>query len=130
MIRFLAVLTLLATAAFGQAFDKASPDKKAEEAFKNIIAMKGEPSTVIEGAMTFFNSSLGVQCEFCHDLKAFDSDAKNSKKTARNMITMTQNINKDSFRGQQRVTCYSCHQGGERPVNAPTIPLPVRAAGI
>jgi hypothetical protein len=30
-------------------------------------------------------------------------------------------INKESFRGQRQVTCYSCHRGAARPVNMPPI---------
>src|SRR5471030_3269296 len=50
-----------------------------------------------------------------------DLDDKPAKKTARNMMAMTAAINKDSFRGQLQVTCYSCHRGSTRPVNVPPV---------
>jgi hypothetical protein len=135
MIRFLALLTLLAAVASGQAFDAAAPDKKAGDAFKNIKILNDDPSTSLEASMVYFNTSLGVKCDFCHEAApgaapAFDSDKKNSKKTAREMITMTRNINKDAFKGRLQVTCFTCHQGHNQPTGAPTIPLPVSAPGI
>jgi len=63
-------------------------------------------------------------------------DDKPAKKTARNMMAMMAAINKDSFRGQLQVTCYSCHRGSARPVNMPPVlesdapprPVPATAA--
>jgi hypothetical protein len=37
------------------------------------------------------------------------------------MMAMTAAINKDSFRGQRQVTCYSCHRGSLRPVAVPPV---------
>ena len=48
-------------------------------------------------------------------------DEKGAKKTAREMIAMTAAINKDTFRGQLQVTCFSCHRGAARPVNTPPV---------
>jgi hypothetical protein len=50
-----------------------------------------------------------------------ESDDKPAKKTARAMIAMTAAINKDAFRGQLQVTCFSCHRGALRPVNTPPV---------
>lgn len=130
MIRFFAVLTAFAALAAGQAFDAAAPDKKAGDAFKNIKVLNDDPSTSLEASMVFFNTALGVKCEFCHDQQAFDSDKKNSKKTAREMITMNRDINKAAFKGRLQVTCYTCHEGRQQPVNVPAVPLPVSAPGI
>jgi len=133
-IRFFAILTAVLTLpgalASGQAFDAAATDKKAGDAFKNIKVLNDDPSTSLEGSMMYFNTSLGVKCEFCHDQQVFDDDKKNSKKTAREMITMTREINKSAFKGRLQVTCYTCHQGHNQPTGSPTIPLPVSAPGI
>jgi hypothetical protein len=37
------------------------------------------------------------------------------------MMAMTAAINKDSFHGQQQVTCNSCHRGSARPVSVPAV---------
>lgn len=69
--------------------------------------------------------SLGVTCDYCHveDKAAnkFDyaSDAKPEKDTARSMMRMTLELNKNYFgRGRPAigasymvVTCYTCHHG-------------------
>jgi hypothetical protein len=71
--------------------------------------------------MQFISASLGVDCAFCHVQDKFEADDKPPKKTAREMIAMQAMINKESFRGQRQVTCYSCHRGSARPVNMPPI---------
>jgi hypothetical protein len=76
-----------------------------------------------------------VQCGFCHVNKGRDpqtgqtqwvweSDEKEEKKVAREMMRMVLTVNKGEFglsRGQ--VTCYTCHRGQEHPQNMPTLPL-------
>ncbi len=123
MMKFLVLLALCTGLAGAQdPFDKAAPDKKAADAFQNIKVLNDDPSTSVRGAMVYFNTALGVGCEGCHDLQAFDKDTKNMKKTAREMITMTREINKAAFKGQMRVTCYTCHQGNGQPTAVPAIP--------
>jgi photosynthetic reaction center cytochrome c subunit len=123
MSRILIVLTLCSGLAVAQnPFDKAAADKKASDAFQNLKVLNDDPSTSVRAAMIYFNTALGVECAACHDLAAFDKDTKNQKKTAREMITMTREINKTAFKGQARITCYTCHQGHEQPTAVPTIP--------
>jgi hypothetical protein len=43
------------------------------------------------------------------------------KETARKMMRMVAEINKNNFGGQRLLTCYSCHDGGERPKLIPTL---------
>jgi hypothetical protein len=50
-----------------------------------------------------------------------EADDKASKKTARRMMAMVAELNKEQFGGRQEVTCYSCHRGAERPVNTPAV---------
>lgn len=103
----------------------AQTGKTAEEAFKNIKALKGTPADQLIPAMQFMSASLGVECDFCHVAGKFDSDEKRSKQTARQMIGMTLAINKDDFNGRREVSCYSCHRGAHEPVGVP----PVESAG-
>jgi hypothetical protein len=95
--------------------------KPAEEVYKNIIQLKGTPADQLMPAMQFISSSLGVQCDFCHVQGKMEADDKGPKKTAREMMAMQAAINKESFRGQLQVTCYSCHRGAQRPVNSPPV---------
>ncbi len=124
---FLSLAVCAALACAQNPFSKVAPDKKASEAFENIKVLNDDPSTSVRGAMEYFNQALGVTCEGCHDLQAFDKDAKNMKKTAREMITMTRDINKNAFRGQQRITCFTCHQGNQQPTGVAPTPKPVNA---
>jgi hypothetical protein len=108
-----------------------SPDVPAEQVFKNIQALKGMPSDQLGATMDFFNTSLGVRCDFCHARNAagtgldFPSDAKEEKKTARAMIAMQMDLNSRhlaAFDGE-RVSCYTCHQGHAGAPHLPRLPL-------
>jgi hypothetical protein len=100
---------------------QAAASKTAEEVYKNIVQLKGTPADQLGPAMTFMASSLGVECAFCHVQGKMEADDKGAKKTAREMMAMQAAINKESFRGQLQVTCFSCHRGALRPVNSPPV---------
>jgi photosynthetic reaction center cytochrome c subunit len=100
--------------------DNALP-KTADQVYKNIQVLKKVPSDQLVPAMQFITASLGVQCDFCHLENAFEKDDKETKQTARKMMRMMFAINKDSFDGQQEVTCFACHRGARKPVAIPTI---------
>ena len=95
--------------------------KTADQAYKNIQVLKDAPSDQLIPAMQFITISLGVQCDFCHLENAFEKDDKETKQTARKMMRMMFAINKDSFDGQQKVTCFACHRGARKPAAIPTI---------
>jgi photosynthetic reaction center cytochrome c subunit len=95
--------------------------KLAEEQFKNIQALKGIPADQLIPAMQFISASLGVECDFCHNHEAMDSDEKKPKKIARQMVAMMFDIDKHNFEGRLEVTCYSCHRGAAMPVSIPEI---------
>ena len=99
----------------------ADPARPAEQAFKNIQALKGVPADQIQPTMQFISGSLGVECEFCHTRGAFEKDDKKEKETARKMIAMQMAINKSDFKGEREVTCYTCHRGQHNPVGTPVI---------
>jgi photosynthetic reaction center cytochrome c subunit len=100
---------------------RAGGQKLAEEQFKNIQALKGIPADQLIPAMQFISASLGVECDFCHVHEKMDSDDKKPKKTARQMITMMLDIDKNNFDGRLEVTCYTCHRGAAMPVSIPAI---------
>ncbi|MBX9929879.1 MAG: photosynthetic reaction center cytochrome c subunit, partial [Gemmatimonadaceae bacterium] len=95
----------------------------AESVFKNIQKMKGQTAGRLVGIMAGgYSRSLGVSCEHCHDVKAYDSDDKAAKNVARGMMDMTAMINTQvlpSIKGIQSqrafVNCGTCHRGFPRP---------------
>jgi len=93
----------------------------AEQTYKNITALKGTPADQLVPAMQFISASLGVECSFCHVQGKPEADDKNAKKAARQMIEMTLMINKTSFNGRTQASCYSCHNGHERPTAVPPV---------
>ena len=128
------LLTVAASMTIAYAQAPAPAGKMAEEVYKNIVELKSVPADQVGPAMQFISSSLGVDCNFCHVQGKMEADDKGAKKTAREMMHMQAEINKTSFRGQKQVTCYSCHRGSVRPVNAPPVQesdaAPARPAGV
>jgi hypothetical protein len=126
---------LVSVIGLGAAFAQTAETKTAEQVYKNITALKGTPADQLIPAMQFIASSLGVECGTCHVQGKPEADDKPAKKTARNMIAMTLNINKETFGGRTQITCYSCHRGSERPVSVPPVlesdaaPRPAAAPG-
>jgi Photosynthetic reaction centre cytochrome C subunit len=106
----------------------ATTEKTIEQAEKNIKVLTGMPQSQLIPMMNLMAASLGVRCNYCHVNNAgkwdFAADDKNEKKTAREMITMTLNINKVTFKGRTEVGCYTCHKGRTSPMGVPVLPLP------
>src|SRR5580692_3348668 len=77
-----------------------------------------------EAEMQTMTQTLGVSCGFCHARGNFAAETNPRKATARRMLEMTKGINRQFFPdyvpadGESRlgrVTCFTCHQGAERP---------------
>jgi hypothetical protein len=124
-------LTSLGIAAPAQtpaAATAASQEKTVEQTHKNIQVLKGLPDSQLGTVMNYVAVSMGRQCNFCHVRKGNDwvweSDDKEEKVTARSMMKMVLAINKDNFRGNPSVSCYTCHRGRNQPASIPTFPLP------
>lgn len=99
--------------------------------YKNLkVLPKDITHEQLDSVMHHYTASLNVKCNFCHvrtaDNKDWDwaSDANKHKLIARQMITMTNDINKKNFdhtgsaitlRSQLAVTCYTCHHGAKEP---------------
>src|SRR6266404_6179338 len=109
----------------------ASSEKTVEQVFKNIKVLNGMPQSQLYPAMRFMAASLGTQCGFCHVFKngQLDSaaDDKPEKQTARAMIKMVLDINKNYAEGNPTVSCYTCHRGRTSPQGIPSLPLPLPA---
>ena len=101
--------------------------------FKNLqVLPKESPARVVVGTMKGFANNLGVRCQFCHvgkeglPLEEFDfvSDEIAQKKTARIMMRLTDDINRQLDAAvpratgvEARVTCITCHRGKSTPSN-------------
>jgi hypothetical protein len=100
----------------------------AQEAPKNVQVLKDLSQAELRRAMGFMKTSLGVRCDFCHVNGGpggpwhFDADAKESKKTARKMIQMVMDINRQNFDGKPVVSCFTCHQGSIKPPSTVSLP--------
>lgn len=103
------------------AAQQAAPARTAEQQFKNIQVLKGTPANQLVPAMHLIERDLGVDCEFCH-VDDRSSDEKAPKQTARKMMAMVMDINKNSFNGNAQVTCFTCHRGNADPATTPILP--------
>ncbi|HKN23542.1 MAG TPA: c-type cytochrome [Candidatus Acidoferrum sp.] len=99
----------------------AGASKTAEQQFKNIQVLKGIPAEQLIPTMQFISASLGVECEFCHVEHEMQKDDKKEKVTARKMIEMELAIDKNHFKNEIEVTCYTCHRGSAHPVGTPIL---------
>ncbi len=100
---------------------------------KNVLMLTNHSDFQIGLYMDNMASSLGVHCDYCHvrneQTKAWDfpNDAKEEKKTAREMIRMVIDLNEKSFHGRPIVGCYTCHLGKESPSGMVSFPVPQAA---
>lgn len=108
-------------------------EKTVEQVRKNIQVLKGLPDSQLFPVMNFIGDSLGVHCDYCHvtqgtdpktgrDIWLYERDDKPEKLRGREMIKMVLELNKTSFGGEQKITCYSCHRGTTRVERV--VPLP------
>ena len=98
----------------------------AENVFKNVTALRGISVDEFMGTMGVFSAALGISCEDCHtggsnNWELYAKDISPRKNTARRMVAMMTEINKQYFGGRQVVTCFSCHRGGLRPKVTPSL---------
>ncbi len=96
-----------------------------EDVFKNVQALKGIGVDDFMHTMGIMSAAVGSDCVGCHPSAgttevdwALDTPRK---RTARRMVQMVQQINRDSFGGRQVVTCWTCHRGRDRPTTTPTL---------
>src|SRR6185436_12985713 len=85
--------------------------------------LKDVPADQLQLTMQYIAASLGVQCNYCHVQGQNDLDDKETKKTARQMMKMVDQLNATFFDGKPRVSCASCHNGRNKPVR--TAPLSI-----
>jgi photosynthetic reaction center cytochrome c subunit len=90
---------------------------------KNIQVLKDVPPDQIMLTMQYIAASLGVQCNYCHVQGQNDSDDKETKEVAREMMKMVDKLNATFFDGKPRVSCASCHNGRAKPVRTPPLAI-------
>ena len=113
-----------------------------EPRYKNLkVLPKNTNKQQMDSVMKHFTAALGVKCNFCHvfnqEQKAMDfvSDANEHKGIARQMMQMTNKLNRKYFdinnskdlSATLEVTCYTCHNGKADPVRF--APAQQRGAG-
>lgn len=93
-----------------------------------VRVLRGLTVPQFEAEMQLMTQGLGVSCGFCHARGNFAAESNPRKATARRMLEMVQAINREFFSdykpsdGESRlgkVTCFTCHQGTERPKSPP-----------
>jgi photosynthetic reaction center cytochrome c subunit len=118
----------LAAGAIAQGQSSPQASVMSDQAFKSVQVLKGIPVDTFFEAMGMFASSMGNDCTFCHVKEAYFDRAKFAVSTpkivrARGMILMMNAINSGYFRGDARVTCFTCHRGSNSPVREPDLAL-------
>jgi hypothetical protein len=109
--------------AAAQSANAPAKPKTAAEAFKNVktTALGALGVDDFIGTMGVISADLGFDCADCHPgagSDKFDWVVDTPRKvTARKMIDMVAMINKTSFNGVQRVTCFTCHHGHDLPTS-------------
>jgi hypothetical protein len=109
----------------GQAPPVETP-QMSETVFKNVQVLKGIPVDEFMDAMGMFASSLGYDCASCHDQGIHNTRDAFAITTptitrARGMVLMMNNINRMYFKGEPRVTCFTCHRTTYNPENVPSL---------
>ena len=95
---------------------------------KNIQVLKDVPLDQLQLTMQYIAASLGVQCNYCHVQGQNDLDDKDTKKRAREMMQMVQDINGKFFDGAPRLSCASCHNGRAKPLRTPPLSVDMTPA--
>jgi hypothetical protein len=101
-----------------------------------LRVLQALPESQLFPLMNLVADSLGVRCDYCHVQAApdlaktpsnvggwvWDRDDKPAKATAREMMQMTIALNTGRFKGESRITCYTCHRGSTNPLRTPPLP--------
>jgi hypothetical protein len=101
-----------------------------------LEVLQSLPEAQLFPLMNLVATSLGVRCDYCHvqanpDLSrtpsnvggwVWDRDDKLPKRRAREMMKMVVDLNASRFRGEAKVTCYTCHRGTTQPSRLPPLP--------
>jgi hypothetical protein len=109
-----AILILTPQFASPQQPPQALDGKTAGQVFKNVKVLADTPADQFNQSMHLIKAAVGMDCEECHVDGDFPADTKMPKAIARQMMQMVIDLNKNSFKGQSEVTCYTCHRAVAR----------------
>jgi len=96
-------------------------EEPAAKIFKNVKVLGELKGNRFMAGMQSMRANLGEKCPMCHLVKQkdFAADTKKEKRRAREMIRMNEEINRRTFGGEVKVTCWMCHRGEEEPTKRP-----------
>lgn len=128
----------IAAATSNAAAQQPTPPAPAGATRPHLRVLQALPESQLFPVMNLVADSLGVRCDYCHVQATpdfartpsnlggwvWDRDDKPQKRTALEMMRMVVELNTASFRGESRITCYTCHRGSTQP--ARTVPMPPR----
>ncbi len=118
LVSTLALLAMAALVIVAQ--DPAAKGKAPKAPPKNLKVLPADNNLI--PTMQAFVVALGAAdkggCNFCHEMDR-SLDTKPEKVMARKMITMVADINKNTFAGEAKVSCFTCHRGSEHPLISP-----------
>ncbi len=114
-------LALFSVSPFVLALVGQDPQKnlKCEDVYANIKVFKGMPAADLIPAMEFMAASMKWECKDCHDTTDYTKET-HAIETTRQMVLLQRDINEKWFNGRLEVTCMTCHNGEEHPINVPT----------
>ena len=131
---FLVTLAFVALVALSCAVTKQN-NPTANSQYKNLkVLPQNITKEQMDSVMHHFTASLNVKCNFCHvrdeqtNQMNWASDDNKHKAAARQMMTMTNELNKKYFNltgavitisTPLMVTCYTCHHGNAEPTGNP-----------
>ena len=105
----------------------------AENVYLDVQVLKGIPVDRFNDTMGMFASALLLDCVGCHDGRITSDPKAFALPTprilrARQMVVMMNNLNRMYFGGQQRITCFTCHNGDPQPERSPSLRLQYQRA--
>jgi len=143
MLRFPMTLAIVFSGTAAVTTAAAQPPPAAGANRPKLQVLQALPESQLFPLMNLLAESLGVRCDYCHVQATpdftrtpsnvggwvWDSDDKPQKRTAREMMRMVVDLNAGRFKGQSRITCYTCHRGTTQPARTPPLPPPAPAGG-
>lgn len=107
-------MVALAGALFWGTTPVRSQDEGEGGGVKNVKFLTGKSRKEVKAIMKTWTQALGVKCEHCH-VQDFAADDKQEKKTAREMLQMSIQMNRDFPQMKKAGTCWLCHRGQKEP---------------
>lgn len=130
-----AFVVLLAASTAAAQPAAAPPGETAGQKYKNVQVLKHLTVGQFEDAMVLMGAATGQTCLGCHvrtpeGVWQWEKDDKDHKTIARTMISMTETINRQHFKGAPEVTCATCHQGRTAPAAVSPLAQPLTSDQI